>query len=184
MKQIEHCTLIGIAGGSGSGKTTFSHQLARSLEKLKVKIISTDNYFKKVKQQVKAPYNGRIYDDYDHPSSVDIEKLTGDIKDSVLSNMFDIVVVEGLMVLYFKEIREMFDLKIFIDCPSDERLVRRLKRDLNEETFENISAEYLDLVRHRYNEFVEPTKWYADVILNGSNPSQKSLDVVRKWVLK
>lgn len=183
MKKIDRCILIGVTGGSGSGKTTFSHKLAKSLVGLNVKTISTDDYFKKVKSQVKAPYNGRQYDDYDHPSSVDIEKLTSDIQDSVSSNMFDVVIVEGLMALYFKEIREKLDLKIFVDCPSDERLVRRLKRDLNEESFEDITAEYLDLVRHRHNEFIEPTKWYADVIINGSNPSQVSIDVVRKWVL-
>jgi uridine kinase len=61
--------------------------------------------------------------------------------------------------------------------------VRRLKRDRNEESFNQISSEYLDLFRHRHNEFVEPTKWYADLIINGSNPSQNSIDVVRKWIL-
>ncbi|MBM7602662.1 uridine kinase [Metabacillus crassostreae] len=97
--------------------------------------------------------------------------------------MFNVVIIEGLTVLYFEEIREKIDLKIFVDCLSDERLFRRLKRDINEQTFDEISSEYLDLVRHRHNEFVEPTKWHADLILNGSITSNNSLDIVRKWVL-
>ncbi|MBP0725979.1 AAA family ATPase [Bacillus sp. RG28] len=183
MNKFERCILIGISGGSGSGKTTFCTNLEKNLDILKVKTISTDDYFKEVKPIVNAPYNGRKYEDYDHPNSVDINKLKSDINKFIESKIFDVVIVEGLMVLYFEEIREKLDLKIFIDCPSDERLVRRLKRDRNEETFEEISSEFLDLVRHRHNEFVEPTKWYADLIINGSNPSQNSIDVVRKWIL-
>lgn len=87
------------------------------------------------------------------------------------------------MVLYFEQIREKLDLKLFVDCPSDERLVRRLNRDLIEETFHDITSEYLDLVRHRYNEFVEPTRWHADLIINGSHPSEISIDVVHQWIL-
>ncbi|MHC0035290.1 uridine kinase family protein [Pseudoneobacillus sp. C159] len=183
MRKIDRSIVIGISGGSGSGKTTFCSSLAKHLDLLKVKIISTDDYFKEVKPKVNAPYNGREYDDYDHPNSVDIIKLNKDINNLLSSNMFDIIIVEGLMVLYFEEIRAKLDLKIFVDCPSDERLVRRLKRDLNEETFEEISSEYLDIVRHRHNEFVEPTKWYADIIINGSNTTKNSIDVVRKWLL-
>lgn len=183
MKKIERCIVIGIAGGSGSGKTTFCSNLAKNLNVLKVKTISTDDYFREVKPKVNAPYNGKEYDDYDHPTSVDIDRLNRDINHFISSEMFDVVIIEGLMVLYFEEIREKIDLKIFVDCPSDERLVRRLKRDINEQTFEEISSEYLDLVRHRHNEFVEPTKWHADLILNGSITSNNSLDIVRKWVL-
>jgi len=183
MKKIDGCILIGISGGSGSGKTTLCNNLAKNLDMLNVKAISTDDYFKEIKPIANAPYNGSQYADYDHPNSVDIEKLKSDIYKFIESKMFDVVIVEGLMVLYFEEIREKLNLKIFVDCPSDERLVRRLKRDRNEETFDEISSEYLDLVRHRHYEFVEPTKWHADLIINGSNTSQKSSDVICKWIL-
>ncbi|MEI5906594.1 AAA family ATPase [Bacillus spongiae] len=183
MEYFQNSILIGIAGGSGSGKTTFCNKLASSLKGANVKAISTDHYFHKVKPKANAPYNGRLYDDYDHPTSVDIVRLCNDIKEVCSSQKYNVVIIEGLMVLYFEEIRKQLDLKVFIDCPSDERLVRRLKRDISEETFDEITSEYLDLVRHRYNEFIEPTKWFADVIINGSNPSHKSIDVVRKWVL-
>ncbi|MFU8690783.1 uridine kinase family protein [Rossellomorea sp. FS2] len=183
MKKVERCILIGIAGGSGSGKTSFCSNLAKDLDRLKVKTISTDDYFREVKPKANAPYNGKEYDDYDHPTSVDVDRLIRDINHFISAKTFDVVIVEGLLVLYFEGTREKFDLKIFVDCPSDERLVRRLKRDINEQTFEEISSEYLDLVRHRHNEFVEPTKWYADLILNGSITPNKSLDVVSNWIL-
>lgn len=183
MKKVEHCIVIGIAGGSGSGKTTFSNKLAKELDVLKVKTISTDDYFREVKPIVNAPYNGKEYKDYDHPYSVDMDRLNRDMNQFISSKIYDVIIIEGLMVLYFEEIREKIDLKIFVDCPSDERLVRRLKRDRNEQTFDEISSEYLDLVRHRHNEFVEPTKWHADLILNGSNTTKNSLDIVRNWVL-
>ncbi|MCM3361237.1 uridine kinase family protein [Niallia sp. MER TA 168] len=182
MRKIEPCIVIGIAGGSGSGKTTYSNNLGKSLDKFKVKIISTDDYFKELKPIVKAPYNGKEFVDYDHPTSVDLDRLSRDFNHAISSNLFDIVIVEGLMVLYFEEIREKINLKIYVDCPSDERLVRRIKRDNNEETFEEITSEYLDLVRHRHNEFVEPTKWYADLILNGSKNHNNSIEVILRWV--
>jgi uridine kinase len=182
MDKIDRCIAIGIAGGSGSGKTTFCTKIANVLDGCKVKIIATDDYFKEEKPKVKAPYNGRQYDDYDHPTSVDSEKLESDIHQLISSKKYDVIIIEGLMVLYFEKIREQLDLKLYVECHSDERLVRRLKRDKSEETFDEISSEFLDIVRHRHNEFVEPTKWYADLIINGSNTSKTSIDVVCKWV--
>jgi len=85
--------------------------------------------------------------------------------------------------LYFEDIRKKLDLKIYIDCPSEERIVRRIKRDIVDETFEEISSEYLDIVRYRHAEFVEPSKWYADLILNGSNYSKTATNVIGKWLL-
>ena len=183
MRKIDHSIVIGVSGGSGSGKTTFCSHLAKNLDVLKVKVISTDDYFKEVKPRANAPLNGKEYDDYDHPTSVDIDKLNRDINHLMSIKMFDVVIVEGLMVLHFEELREKFDLKIFIDCPADERLIRRLKRDKDEETFDEISSEYLDIVRHRHNEFVEPSKWYADLIINGSNITKNSIEVIRKWLI-
>ena len=183
MEKKDSCIVIGIAGGSGSGKTTFCSNLATSLDLLKVKTISTDDYFKKIKPKVTAPFNEKQYYDYDHPSSLDIDKLMRDLNNSIASKMFDVVIIEGLMVLYFEEIREKLNLRLFVDCQSDERLIRRLKRDINEQSFDDISSEYLDLVRHRHNEFIEPTRWYADIIINGSITSTNSIEVVRKWLL-
>jgi uridine kinase len=171
--------VIGVAGGSGSGKTSFCTALAQCLKHKHVKLLSTDNYYKKVKPKTKAPYREKLYDDYDHPDSLDFDSMYHDFMKLIAS--YEFVIIEGLMVLYFEEIRKHLDLKIYIDCPSDERLIRRLKRDIHEETFEEISAEYLDLVRHRHYEFVEPTRWFADIVVNGSNTDQ-ALEVVEKWI--
>jgi uridine kinase len=178
------CIVIGVAGGSGSGKTSFCTKLVQWLGHIRVKLISTDNYYKKVKPKTRAPHNDKVYDDYDHPDSLNMERLHDDFIQSISTNTYDVVIIEGLMVLYFKEIRNHLNLKIFVDCPSDERLVRRIKRDIHEETLEDISAEYLDIVRHRYNEFVEPTRWLADIIVNGSNDSEKAVHVVREWIVQ
>lgn len=184
MQTNEQCIVIGISGGSGSGKSTFCSNLERALDQqLNVKTIEMDDYFKKVKPEVNAPYNRAQYDDYDHPSSVDINKLNIDLVNFISSKKFDVIIIEGLMVLYFDEIRDKLNLKLFVECPSDERLVRRLKRDNDKFTFDEITSKYLDLVRHRHNEFIEPTKWHADFIINGSNPTQTSLDAVCTWVL-
>ncbi len=183
MQTNEQCIVIGIAGGSGSGKSTFCSNLAEALSQLNVKTIEMDDYFKKVKPKVDAPYNKAQYDDYDHPNSVEIDKLNVDLIQFISSKKFDVIIIEGLMVLHFDEIRDKLNLKLFVECPSDERLVRRLKRDRDLFTFDEITSKYLDLVRHRHNEFIEPTKWHADFIINGSNPTQTSLDAVCKWIL-
>lgn len=177
------CVVVGIAGGSGSGKTSFCSELEEQFKDLRVKVIHTDNYFKNVKPMTKAPFSNKEYSDYDHPDSVDFENLCNDFNYSISSNLYDIVIIEGLLVLYFEDIRKKLDLKIYIDCPSEERIVRRIKRDIVDETFEEISSEYLDIVRYRHAEFVEPSKWYADLILNGSNYSKTATNVIGKWLL-
>ncbi|WP_337018235.1 uridine kinase family protein [Oceanobacillus massiliensis] len=176
------CKVIGIAGGSGSGKSTFARKLAESFDRENVKKVEMDDYFKEEKPKVEAPFNVGQYDDYDHPDSVDREKLAIDLTHWMTSNAYDVIILEGLMGLYFEEIRDKLDLKLFVECPSDERLVRRLKRDNDKLTFDEITSKYLDLVRHRHHEFIEPTKWHADLIINGSQPSEKSLEAIRKWI--
>lgn len=175
--------VIGIAGGSGSGKTTYSELLNAGLNDLNVKLIHTDDYFKPIKPKIIAPFSGREYDDYDHPNAIDIERLIKAIQDSLSAEEGDVVIVEGLLVLHFEQIRNLLDLKLYVDCQSDERLVRRLNRDLHEETFEEIVSEYLDVVRHGHNQFVEPTRWHADFVVNGTKITQRSVDLVRSWAL-
>ncbi|GAB1786178.1 AAA family ATPase [Priestia megaterium] len=178
------CVVVGIAGGSGSGKTSFCNELEEIFENSRVKVIHTDNYFKNVKFMTRAPFSNKEYSDYDHPDSVDFENLCNDFNYSISSRLYDIVIIEGLLVLYFEDLRKKLDLKIYIDCRSEERLVRRIKRDIVDETFEEISSEYLDIVRYRHGEFVEPSKWHADLILNGSNYSQTATNIIGKWLLK
>jgi uridine kinase len=96
-----------------------------------------------------------------------------------LENDFDVVIIEGLLTLWDQEIYSRLDLKLFVDCRPDERIVRRLRRNMGWGfSFDEISNVYLDMVRYRHDEFVEPTKWKADLILNGANSSNIALSAI------
>ncbi len=99
------------------------------------------------------------------------------------SRTADVVIVEGLMTLYHGPVRERLDLAIYVDAPSDERIVRRLKRNMTHGMdFDDIARFFLDCVRFRHEEFVEPSRWHADVVLNGSYPSERGFQVVVEWI--
>ncbi|MDU1854718.1 MAG: uridine kinase, partial [Clostridium baratii] len=100
-----------------------------------------------------------------------------------LDNNFDVIILEGLLTLWDEEIYSLLDLKLFVDCKADERIVRRLKRNMEWGlTFDDISNVYLDMVRYRHDEYVEPTKWKADLILNGSTISKVSIEAITSLV--
>lgn len=177
--------IIGVAGGTASGKSTFCELLSKDLIDLKIKTIHMDEYFKAVKPKVTAPFTGIEYDDYNHPDAVDIDKLVCDL-DKLVDNDrdIDVIIVEGLFALYADALCKYFDLKVFIDVQSDERLIRRIKRNMKRNmTFDEIASYYLDSVRYRHDEFVEPTRWYADIVLNGSSFSGAGLKIIEEWIV-
>lgn len=179
--------VIGIAGATCSGKSTFCDLLLQSLNSYKIAVIRTDKYFKKQLPKAIAPLTKNVYNDYNHPDSVDYERLIKDfysITDKSSGN--DIVIIEGLMVLYFQEIRERLDLKIFIELDADERLYRRIVRNMKSLgwTMEEIADYYLESVKYREKEFVLQTKIYADIILNGNNLQGTAQDIIASWVEK
>ena len=185
MLRVKKTVVIGIAGGSASGKTTFAEKLKRSLQDRKVLTISMDSYFKPEEERptAKAPIVEKLYRDDNHPDSFDLQKLKQDLAQAVSGNRFQVVILEGLLTLWDKELYAQLDLKLFVDCKEDERIVRRLRRNMTWGLpFEEIAEFYLDIVRYRHNEYVEPTKWRADFILNGSNPSEKSLQIISQYV--
>ena len=171
--------VIGIAGGSASGKSTFAKKLKNALEGLDVREIPMDTYFKPTEERqiVEAPITGKDYRDDNHPSSFDFPKLKQDLTAAVEGSQ--VVIIEGLLTLWDQEIAEQFDLRLFVDCRPDERIVRRLRRNMEWGlTFDDISNVYLDLVRYRHDEYVEPSKWRADLILNGSSPSETAFQII------
>ncbi len=179
--------VVGIAGGSASGKSTFSDTLEIRLEGLKVKTIHMDCYFKEEKDRPysEAPISGRMYVDDNHPLTMDLPKLSEDLTEAIESNLYDVIIVEGLLTLWDKAIYSKLDLKLFVDCRPDERIVRRLRRNMEWGlTFDQISEAYLDLVRFRHDEYVEPSKWKADFILNGSAPSENALLMITDYIKK
>ena len=113
-----------------------------------------------------------MYVDDNHPDTINLKQLHTDLKAAISSN-YDLIILEGLLVLWDEEIFSALDLKLFVDCRPDERIVRRLRRNMTWGlAFDEIANVYLDMVRYRHDEYVEPTKWKADFILNGSKPSE------------
>lgn len=178
---MEKPFVIGIAGGSAGGKSTFSKNLKNALCDLEILELSMDSYFRSEEERptAEAPITGKIYRDDNHPTSFDLAKLKQDLEEAVKNNGFQVIIIEGLLTLWDKEIYEQLDLKLFVDCREDERIVRRLKRNMKWGlTFDEIADFYLDMVRYRHDEYVEPTKWRADFIINGSNPSETALRII------
>lgn len=177
--------IIGIAGGTASGKTTFTDKLEKALSKHKICVIHMDSYFKPENERPysEAPVSGKMYIDDNHPLTMDLPKLFRDLLDIIDNSLHDIVIIEGLLTLWDKDIYSKLDLKLFVECNADERTIRRLKRNMEWGlSFEEISDVYLNMVRYRHDEFVKPTKWKADIIINGSTLPTCSVDMVASYV--
>jgi len=173
--------VIGIAGGSASGKTTFALALSDALRGLDTLVMHMDSYFKPERQRPRsrAPITGKTYLDDNHPLTMDLPKLADDLAKKIAKGRRQVIIVEGLLTLHDPAIYGQLDLKLFIDCRADERIVRRLRRNMESGLkFDQISEIYLDLVRYRHDEYVEPSKWRADIILNGSSPSNIALELI------
>lgn len=177
---MDTCYVIGIAGGTAGGKSTFCEQLGKLLEcqGLNTVEIHLDDYFKPESERPvsAAPVSGKEYIDDNHPDTMDLKRVYSDIRSYMNSGKYDVIIAEGLLTLWDKNIYELLDLKLYVDCPADERIIRRLKRNMSwGRNFEEISEVYLDLVRYRHNEYVEPTKWKADFIINGTTAADKAV---------
>ena len=165
---MKQCYTIGIAGGTASGKSTLAEALSSALPNSK--LISIDSYYKPEAELPLAvsPQNGKTYRDYNHPDSLNLSECVQDLAKLKASGKFQVIIIEGIFALQHQAIFEQLDLKIFIDCPADVRIVRRLQRNmawgLN---FDEIADVYLNLVRVRHDEFIEPSKVQADLVLDG-----------------
>ncbi len=192
--------LIGIAGGSASGKTTIAKKLFEAFDKTNsVIIIKEDDYYK---DQTNLTFDERKKTNYDHPFAFDhnlmkdqlldlikgytIEKPTYDYTEHNRSNVIeiieprDVIIVEGLFVLEEKDIRDLLDIKVYVDTPYDVRFIRRLKRDIEERGRElnNIIDQWLNTVRIMHEQFVEPSKKYADVIVPEGGTNNVAIDLL------
>jgi len=175
--------VIGIAGGSASGKTTFAQALAKNLHEFKPHVLHMDAYFKPEEQRGRAPgtINRKEYRDDNHPRSFELAKLAIDLAEAHKKHR--VVIVEGILALHDEAIIEQLDLKLFIDCRPDERIVRRLRRNMGWGLeFDEIADVYLGLVRFRHEEFVEPSRWRADFVINGSQMPEKALEIITTYV--
>ena len=181
---MEKTYIVGISGASGSGKSTFSDNLAKQLCGYKVKIIHMDEYYKEESQRpkIKGISDKKEYVDDNHPMALDLEKCYIDIREAINEN-WNIVIIEGLFALWDKKIFDLLDLKVFVDCDSDERLIRRISRNLTfGQDLEEITRRYVQAVQPRQREYVEPTKWKADIIVNGFLQSVVGIKMIASWI--
>lgn len=173
---------IGIAGGTCSGKSTVSGIISEKLAGKNVRIVNMDSYFKRPLPTTIAPITGIEYVEANHPDSLKLDELYADIEAFSKDESIDVLIVEGLFALKLDQIREKCDLKIFVDLKSDERIVRRVKRFLQRgDSFDEIVNRYLDTVRYRHDELIEPTRWFADIVLNGTLP-ETGVDVILSYI--
>jgi len=192
--------IIGIAGGTGSGKTTVVHQIMNELPETEVGIISQDHYYRETSD---LSLDERTKINFDHPRSIDFELLVQHLKDLKEGKAIDqpvysfvkhnrtgdtihthprkVMIVEGILILTNPELRDMFDIKIYVHADSDERLIRRLKRDIAERgrDMEEVLSRYQTTLKPMHEQFIEPTKAFADIIIPNDKYNTVAIDVVR-----
>jgi len=192
--------IIGIAGGTGCGKTTVVNQIMNELPEDEVGVISQDSYYNDISH---LSYEERTHINFDHPRAIDFELMVEHLKelkkgnpihqpvysfvkhnrtkDTILTHPRKVMIVEGILILTNKELRDMFDIKIFVHADSDERLIRRVKRDINERgrDIEEVLNRYQDTLKPMHQQFIEPTKEYADIIIPNNKYNTVAVDIVR-----
>ena len=196
----KYAILIGIAGGTGSGKTSIAQAIASDFGKSEVVIIEQDSYYRDLSN---LTIKERSSVNFDHPDSVDYNLLKHHLnelihgnavnipiydfgthtrkKDIQTINKHHIIILEGILALFDQEIRDMMDIKIFVETADDIRIIRRIKRDINkrERTFASVIEQYYKTVRPMHIQFVEPTKRYADIIVPEGGHNKVAVDILR-----
>lgn len=191
--------LIGIAGGTGSGKSTVTKEIFKTISDDNVIVIEQDSYYK---DQSHLSFEQRIDTNYDHPDAFDnkllikhlsellegkvIEKPIYDFenhnrkKETIRVEPKDIIILEGILILFEKEIRDLLDIKIFVDTDSDVRIIRRILRDMKDRgrTLDSVIVQYMGTVRPAHLQFVEPTKRYADIIIPEGGYNKVAIDII------
>ncbi|MBQ9285701.1 MAG: uridine kinase [Bacteroidaceae bacterium] len=196
--------IIGIAGGTGSGKTTVVRKIVESLPGSQVAVIPQDSYYN---DNTGIPMEERRKINFDHPNAFDWKLLIQQINDLrkgkaieqptysyIESNRLpetvhiepcEVIIIEGIMALCRKELRDLMDLKIFVDADPDDRLIRVISRDMAERgrTAQMVMDRYIDVLKPMHLEFIEPTKRYADLIIPQGGNNQKAIDIMRTYII-
>ncbi|MDY0781399.1 uridine kinase [Tenacibaculum sp. IB213877] len=192
--------IIGIAGGTGSGKTTVVNQIINELPPDEVCVISQDSYYKATDN---LTYEERTKINFDHPRAIDFDLLVQHLselkenkiieqpvysfvthnrtKDSIITHPRKVVIVEGILIFNNKELRNLCDIKVFVHADADERLIRRIRRDITERgrDIDEVLNRYKDTLKPMHQEFIEPTKNFADIIIPNDRYNTVAIDIVR-----
>ena len=191
--------VIGIAGGSGSGKTSVTNSIYEVFKENSVVVIEQDYYYK---DQSHLQFEERLETNYDHPLAFDTDLLIDHVKtlldrklvekpvydyslhtrskETILIEPKDVIILEGILVLEDERLRDLMDIKLFVDTDADLRIIRRIMRDINDRgrTIESVIEQYLSVVRPMHNQFIEPTKRYADIIIPEGGHNEVAIDLM------
>ncbi len=195
--------IIGIAGGTGSGKTTVVRKIVESLPEGSVAVIPQDSYYN---DQSDLPLEVRKLTNFDHPDAFDWQLLERQIaelregkaieqptysyitctrlEETVRVAPCDVIIVEGIMALYDKKLRKLMDLKVFVDAEPDERLLRVIERDIAERghPLEMLIGKYRNVLKPMHDEFIEPTKQFADIIIPKGGDNERAIGMMRMYI--
>ena len=191
--------LIGITGGTGSGKSTIAKEIYNNFPENRIGMIEQDSYYK---DQSYLSIEERVKTNYDHPKAFDNDLLMEHLKlliagknikkpiydfsihnrknETVLVESKEIIIIEGILVLEDERIRDLLDIKIYVDTDDDVRIIRRIIRDMKERgrTVESVIDQYLSVVKPMHKQFTEPTKRYADIIIPEGGQNKVAIDIM------
>ncbi|ASB48581.1 uridine kinase [Alkalitalea saponilacus] len=197
--------IIGIAGGTGSGKTTVVKKILKQLPCNEVAVLPQDSYYR---DSGHLPPDERQKINFDHPDAIEFELLTKHIarlkagkpveqpvysyltctrqKETIKVNPCEVIIVEGILILSNPALRELMDLKVFVDAEPDDRLMRVIQRDIEERgrTVQKVLTRYEDTVKPMHLQFIEPTKRYADLIVPQGGNNHVAIDILTQYILR
>jgi len=191
--------VIGVAGGSGSGKTSVTKAIYEHFKGHSILMLEQDYYYK---DQSHLPFEQRLNTNYDHPFAFDndlliehlnallhhksIEKPVYDYKlhtrseDVIIVEPKDVIILEGILILEDERLRDLMDIKLYVDTDADLRIIRRILRDIKERgrSIDSVIEQYISIVRPMHNQFIEPTKRYADIIIPEGGQNHVAIDLM------
>ena len=195
--------IIGVTGGSGSGKTSVSRAILANFPNAKIAMIEHDSYYK---DQSHLTFEERVTTNYDHPLAFETDLLINHLKELIADRPVDIpiydytqhtrseksyrqepqdvFIVEGILVLEDQRLRDLMDIKLFVDTDDDIRIIRRIKRDMQERgrSLDSIIEQYTKVVKPMYHQFIEPTKRYADIVVPEGVSNLVAIDLINTKV--